>query len=67
MDSAVARRIVESGDSCIILDFQDFDASGVVDTTDEDSLELIEFRYQALWARVELEAVFAAGLMSGDA
>jgi hypothetical protein len=29
----------------------------------QDALELIEFRYQSLWARVELEAMFAAGLM----
>jgi len=40
------------------------DASSATDVEEEEALELIEFRYQGLWARVELEALFAAGLMS---
>jgi hypothetical protein len=68
MNAVIAREMfdpVDFNDPSVFLDFAPLEACAGTDTLDEDALALIEFRYQELWARVELEAVFAAGLMCG--
>ena len=59
MASTIARDVIES----VVLPLAAAE-SLLSESEEKDLSELRELQFQGLWARVELEALFAAGLVS---
>ena len=59
MASTIARDVIES----VVVPLAAAE-SLLSESEEKDLSELRELQYQGLWARVELEALFAAGLVS---